>query len=311
MKIGILLIGQVRNFDITVNFLKKEFDIPGLEVDYFCHTWDSVVNFSPWNNMKTTDERFSDLKLHDKDELTKSVNLCNVKKFEMESYDNLEYLFDNLYHPEHHNEEKNIVHQHFDHCGWKAFDNDSKLKYSDWTYYFSLLGQFYSTRRALDMLCDYEKETGTKYDVIIRWRYDLITDTSHRDMPNRMRQWCEKPLEYEHGNTIFFNCLNIWNGMHCSGDHYWYGAAGAFKSYTSNFDSKYLNIARSKIMQDKTVLNENIMQDIIIQQKMSSDETPISLAIVRPGATEEMTFDEIHKLELEHEEQKRKLARNV
>lgn len=310
MKLGILLIGQVRNFDITVNFLNKEFDIPGLEVDYFCHTWDSIANFSPWNNMKTTDERFSDLKMHDKDELIKTINRCNVKKYEIESYDNLEYLFDNVYHPEN-DKEENIVHQHYAHKGWEAFDNDSELKYSNWTYFFSLLGQFYSTRKALDMLCEHEKETGEKYDVIIRWRYDLISDTNFRGVPERMKQWCEKPLEYENGNSIFFNCLNIWNGMHCSGDHYWYGAAGAFKSYTSNFDTKYINIVRSKIMQDKTVLNENIMQDIIIQQKMSSEETPISLAIVRPGASDDMTFDEIYELELKHEEQKRKLARNV
>lgn len=310
MKIGILLIGQVRNFDITVDFLNKEFDIPGVEVDYFCHTWDSVANFSPWNNMKTTDERFSDLKKHDKEELIKTINLCNVKKYEIESYDSLEYLFENVYHPEHHTE-KNIVHQHFCHEGWKAFDSGSTLKYSDWTYFFSLLGQFYSTKRALDMLCEYEKENNTKYDVIIRWRYDLISDITYRTMPMRMNQWCETPLEFQNADTVFFNCLNIWNGMHCSGDHYWYGCAGAFKSFTSNFDTKYLTTVRSKIMTDKTVLNENIMQDIIIQQKMSSEETPIRLAIVRPGATKDMTFDEIYALELQHEEQKRKLARNI
>ena len=310
MKIGILLIGQVRNFDITVNFLKKEFDIPGVEVDYFCHTWDAVANFSPWNNMKTTDERFSDLKMHDKDELIETINLCNVKKYEIESYSNLENIFDDVYHPEF-NLEKNVVHDHYAHEGWKAFDKDSKLMYSDWTYFFSLLGQFYSTRKALDMLCEYERETGEKYDVIIRWRYDLISDTTLRRVSERMRQWCELPLEYEHGNTIFFNCLNIWNGMHCSGDHYWYGAAGAFKSYTTNFDSKYLNVVRSKIVSDDSVLNENIMQDIIINQRMSSEETPIRLAIVRPGATHDMSFEEVYQLELKHEEQKRKLARNI
>lgn len=310
MKIGILLIGQVRNFDITHEFLKKEFDIPNVEIDYFCHTWDSIVNFSPWNNMKTTDERFTDLKLHDRDELINTINLCNPKKYEIESYDNLEKIFDTVYHPEYDNGYFTTVHEKFEGKGWKAFDNNSTLRYADWNYYFSLLGQFYSTDRALDLLCEYERETGTKYDIIIRWRYDLISNTQYRDVVSRTKQWCVTPMEYIHGDTIFFNSLNIWRGMQCSNDHFWYGAAGAFKSYTTNFSQKYISMVRSKIMTSQTVLNENIVQELIINQKMSAIGVNTGLAIVRPGATKEMSFDDIFELELSHAKQKRSLAGN-
>lgn len=308
MKIGVLLMGQVRNFDVTTEFLKKEFDLPGVDVDYFCHTWDSVVNFSPWNNMKTTDERFSDLQMHDKGKLMDTINLINPKKYTIESYDKLEEIFDTIYHPEYKNETTNVVHDQFLGCGWAAFDSDSTLKFSDWNYYFSLLGQFYSTSRALDLLCEYEREVGIKYDIIVRWRYDLVSNTYYRDTDARVNQWCVDPMKHEHGDTIFFNSLSIWRGMQCATDHMWFGAAGAFKSYTSNFDQKYISLVRAKIMNNKTVLNENAVQDIIINQKMSSKESSMGLAVVRPGATKEMSFDELYDLEIAHEAQKRSLA---
>jgi hypothetical protein len=311
MKIGVLLIGQVRNFDISVDHIKKEFDMEDIEVDYFCHTWDSVANFSPWNNMITTDERFSDLQFHDHAELVDTINLINPKKYKIDSYNNLEYLYENLYYPEANSTDTdNTVLHHFRNLGWRAYDSESKLTYADWVYFFSLLGQFYSSARALDLLCEYEKEIGEKYDVIVRWRYDLVSQLKHRTNGQRANTWTEEPLQSGAWDTIFFNCLNIWNGMQCSGDHYWYGAAGAFKSFTMNLDTKYIDLVRSRIMSSGNILNENIMQELIINKRMSSRESPKPLAVVRPGATKEMTFDQLYDLELQHEQTKRKLAGN-
>ncbi len=66
MRIGVLLIGQTRQFEVTAQHMMNEFKMDGVEVDYFCHTWDSIVNFSPWNNVTSIDDRFSDVKKVDK-----------------------------------------------------------------------------------------------------------------------------------------------------------------------------------------------------------------------------------------------------
>jgi hypothetical protein len=63
-------------------------------------------------------------------------------------------------------------------------------------------------------------------------------------------------------------------------------------------------------MSSGNILNENIMQELIINKRMSSRESPKPLAVVRPGATKEMKFDQLYDLELQHEQTKRKLAGN-
>ena len=42
MKIAILMFGQPRFLKQTINLIKDEFDLPGHEVHYFAHWWNSI-----------------------------------------------------------------------------------------------------------------------------------------------------------------------------------------------------------------------------------------------------------------------------
>jgi hypothetical protein len=304
MRIGVLLIGQTRQFDITAQHMMNEFEMDGVEVDYFCHTWDSVVNFSPWNNVTGIDNRFSDVKKLDKEETIATLNLCSPKAIQIDSYDSLEDLFDSDYYPEQHlkddiySGEENL----FNKAGWEEWSSNSKIKYNDWMYYFSVFGQFYSTARAMDLLIEYERKNNVSYDVIIRWRYDLRSDYDQSYRPSRYNRWIDMPTQIYNRNTIYFNNIEIWRSMGCCSDHYWFGSANAMKSYTRNFDVKYITKVREKILDNKGILNENIMFELIKSQKMSCENAPIGISIARPGATSDMSFNEMQTLEDKHRE---------
>ena len=78
------------------------------------------------------------------------------------------------------------------------------------------------------------------------------------------------------------------------------------KSYTRNFDVKYISKIREHILHNKGVLNENVMFELIRQQKMSCENLPIGISIARPGATKEMSYPEMILLENKHRESIRK-----
>lgn len=313
MRIGVLLIGQTRQFDVTAQHMMNEFKMDGVEVDYFCHTWDSVVNFSPWNDLKGIDNRYNDVKLLDRNKTIDTLNLCSPKEIQIDSYNSLEDLFDSDYYPEQHliddvySSEENL----FNRAGWKDYSSDSMVKYNDWVYYFSVFGQFYSTARAMDLLVEYERKNNVSYDVIVRWRYDLRTDydEEYRTEP-RYSRWIEMPTQLHNRNTIYFNNIEIWRNMGCASDHYWFGSANAMKSYTRNFDVKYITKVRERILNQEGILNENIMFEIIKNQKMSCEDAPIGISIARPGATKEMSYTEMVSLEDKHREATRSEGNN-
>jgi len=165
-----------------------------------------------------------------------------------------------------------------------------------------VFGQFYSTARAMDLLIEYERKNNVSYDVIIRWRYDLRSDYDQSYRPSRYNRWIDMPTQIYNRNTIYFNNIEIWRSMGCCSDHYWFGSANAMKSYTRNFDVKYITKVREKILDDNGILNENIMFELIKSQKMSCENAPIGISIARPGATSDMSFNEMQTLEDKHRE---------
>lgn len=313
MRIGVLLIGQTRQFEVTAQHMMNEFKMDGVEVDYFCHTWDSIVNFSPWNDLKGIDSRYNDVKLLDRNKTIDTLNLCSPKEIQIDSYNSLEDLFDSDYYPEQHliDDVYSSEENPFNRAGWKDYSSDSMVKYNDWVYYFSVFGQFYSTARAMDLLIEYERKNNVSYDVIVRWRYDLRTDYDEEyRTESRYSRWIEMPTQIHNRNTIYFNNIEIWRNMGCASDHYWFGSANAMKSYTRNFDVKYITKVRERILSQEGILNENIMFEIIKNQKMSCENVPIGISIARPGATKELSYPEMVSLEDKHREATRSEGNN-
>lgn len=301
MKIGILLIGQTRTFDIAKSHILKEFDLGNdVQVDFFCHTWDTEVNFSPFNDMEHLEERFSNHKELDKEKIIERLSSLKPKKIKIDSYKNLKSIYENLYYPEPKKDNPN-----FDRSGWKHFDKKSEMPFKDETYFVSLLGQFYSSSEAMKLLQEYEVETGEKYDVIVRWRYDLISNHNIRNQEMRKFKWTEDIEQ----NTIYFNIISLWGGMMTSGDHYWYGDAASMKSFTTHLDVRYIQNLRNKILkQFPVIMNENIVIETLMELNMNAKSKSIGVTPVRPGATEDMTYDNFVDLANKHEQMKRSLA---
>ena len=57
--IAILMFGQARFIDITYKHILEEFDIPGANVDYFGHFWESI-GYTPKDEEKPDLEKILD-----------------------------------------------------------------------------------------------------------------------------------------------------------------------------------------------------------------------------------------------------------
>ena len=301
MKIGILLTGQTRTFDIAKEHILKEFDLgDDIQVDFFCHTWDTEVNFSPFNNMEHLEDRFSNHKKLNKKKIIERLQDLNPKKIKIDNYKNLQSIYETFYYPE-----PNKNNPKFEKSGWKHFDSKSEMPFKDEVYFSSLLGQFYSSSEAMKLLQEYEHETKEKYDIIIRWRYDLVSNHELRNKDLRRFKWTEDIEE----NTIYFNIISLWGGMVTSGDHYWYGDAASMKSFTTNLDIRYIQNLRNKILNDfPVIMNENIVIETLMELQMNSKSKSIGVTPVRPGATPNMKYDKFVELADKHEQSKRSLA---
>lgn len=304
-KIGVLLVGQIRNLDIAIEYMKKEFDLgDDIQVDFFCHTWDRVVNFSPWNNLKNTDERFTDaIPLDVENAKQLFASFPQIVKYKIEDYSGLEYYYDNFYFPY---PKKEIE---FDEPGWKVFDHTSQIPYKDWSYYSSIIGQFYSSQEAMKMLVEYEKEHNINYDTVVRWRSDLASNVHFRDQNDRRRKWLFLPLARP--NTIFVNVVQLWNRKISAADLFWHGDAPSMKALTLNLGIDYTRQLRKYVLQKKMVLNEEILSTTIRQLNLNLDSDSIGVIPIRPGATLEMTYEEIIDLADMHEKTKRAKAGTI
>lgn len=301
MKIGILLIGQTRTFELAKPHILKEFDLgDDIDVDFFCHTWNTEVNFSPFNTMEKIDKRFSNHREIDESTIKQRLGNLNIKKLKIENYDCLDPIYDNLYYPETVKDNPK-----FDKPGWRYFDSTSEIPFKDDIYFKSLLGQFYSSSEAMKLLQEYERESGEKYDVIVRWRYDLASNHEIRNQELRKFKWTED-IE---PNTIYFNIISLWGGMVTSGDHYWYGDAASMKSFTTHLDVRYIQNLRNKILTEfPVIMNENIVIETLMNLKMNAKSKSIGVVPVRPGADPNMNYDELLELANKHEQSKRTLS---
>ena len=56
MNIAILMFGQPRFLDITYEYIKEEFDIPGCTVKYFLHLWKDI-GYTPEDSQRVNYHR--------------------------------------------------------------------------------------------------------------------------------------------------------------------------------------------------------------------------------------------------------------
>jgi len=148
MRIAVLLYGQPRFFEQTWQYLKEEFNLPGVEFDFFVHFWEGV-GFSPKDDKQL---RYIDNTSLVKDRLTK----LNVKKQLIEDYKRLDVLCKTF----------NTVHKFLLKGSFNEVSNPLGYRY--------YLGQYVSVYNAHCLMEEYEAENNFKYDVVVKARSDFI-----------------------------------------------------------------------------------------------------------------------------------------
>jgi hypothetical protein len=153
MRIAVLLCAQPRFLNLTYKRIKKEFNIPNAQVDFFIHFW-NVVGFSP--QCERTKDYIAD------DNLEKYIHYLEPKKYKIEDYselDNLVFLFKNLY---------------------TFLVSDKILLKGIQDKYRYEFGQWFSNKRAYSLMEEYEQENNFKYDIVIRTKTDYIYSNSDK-----------------------------------------------------------------------------------------------------------------------------------
>jgi hypothetical protein len=136
MRIAVLFSGMPRYIERANRLMKNFFS--GYEVDYFCHAWLD-------KNKKFEEKSWSDTAVKiDSEAEEKIINLYKPKKYLIEP------------------QKQFIVPRYYAfNTGWKQ----------PW---FIPYSHFYSVKTANQLRLSHEKETGVKYDIVIKTRYDFF-----------------------------------------------------------------------------------------------------------------------------------------
>ena len=151
-KIAVLLYGQPRFIEDSIDSIKKEFSIPGFTTDYFFHFWDAVAYKStdkenPINHQKIID-------------IVSPVNysFTDYTQLDKQSQEILDNVVRN----------KVVIKNH----GVIKPQNIFSVKEPKHLKYY--LGQFLSLQNVTELLEQYINKNNIKYDIVFRVRTDLF-----------------------------------------------------------------------------------------------------------------------------------------
>ena len=155
MKIAILLFGQPRFFSMTKNFIRDEFTLPGHDVHFYAHFWDTVGYIPEGDEQE-----------YDKEGLYKEIRESwpncilapkpNNKNIAIQSYDVL-----------------NEFTKYMTYFGTKVHNRKLPIG-SNQKYLRYKFGQHWSMRACFNRLKTYEQQNNFKYDIIIKARTDIV-----------------------------------------------------------------------------------------------------------------------------------------
>jgi hypothetical protein len=142
MKIAILLHGQPRLFEYTYKRIKEEFNLPGVEFDFFAHFW-RKIGYSPTS---TESDSIDSISL---------LEQLNIKKYSITNYDKLDNIASS-------NEVVRSLAKGS--ISVKPFNPDNRYHY----------GQYVSLLEAFNLMEQYERDNDIEYDIVIKVRSDWV-----------------------------------------------------------------------------------------------------------------------------------------
>lgn len=200
-KMAVLLYGQPRFIKENIEGIKKEFTFhedDNVEVDFFCHFW-SQVGYNPDDDIRQSYHDFEEEEL-----VRKTLQPKSITKESQESiHDTCKQI-------------ASYISSINDILPLKDKNTDKTIfTATDYKGIIPIVGQLLSIERVAESLGNYEEETQTKYDVVVRARTDLrfIPQDMYKD-PSRY--WRDKYYTY------VVPCLENKNSLCCLGGlQYW------------------------------------------------------------------------------------------
>jgi|3_EtaG_2_1085321.scaffolds.fasta_scaffold09932_4 hypothetical protein len=171
MKIAILLFGQPRFLDMTINLIKEEFDLPDHDVDYFFHFWDRV-GYMPHGVEANYNTNELNEKIH---------NTLNVKNGIIQDYTELDERL------------KCII--NYREFYTRKLPISCEIKNLRYTF-----GQHWSIRKGFESIRKHEEGNNFKYDIVIKARTDIVY---------KPKESYKFPEEYYKDKNRFYTHINL------------------------------------------------------------------------------------------------------
>ena len=159
MRVAILLTGIDEVFPKIKNRLLDSFQCKGIEFDFFGHTWEEKVA-----ELNPTNDKWSDIS----DKFVKKnipfpYNDDRIKNYKSSSY---QEIYDK----------------------YISMDGISQIVIQNKMIFFmSYLSQSLSTYYAFKALEEYKTQNEIEYDMVFKWRWDLIFDPNEKHKLNRLK----------------------------------------------------------------------------------------------------------------------------
>lgn len=266
MRVAVLLTGLDEQFPKIKNRVLNLFKCDGIEFNFFCHTWEEKV--APLDSFP---KEWNDI----------SAKL--VKK--------------NVPFPYNDNRIKNYKTSSFQEIYDRYISKDEEILRSQLILVFSYLAQDTSTVKAFEALNEYKTENDIEYDVVIKWRYDLLLEDDGKKNLN---------LFFNTENGKMYSSYVDKNQMN---DFYYYAKYNTFEKFITNLqDEMYDKLLRlckkpelGKIpyyLYHERMLLTSAM-NIFSYNRFSEDIFQIGnlgrITIFREGCDRNATFSEILK----------------
>ena len=209
-RIAICIFGQARFFKETSESFRREFNIPGHEVDVFIHTW-SDIGFTPEDDWNKTNKKADHRRL--KDELYNCYNPAGLIVEDPEDefgqicdsvYKVIDTVRDNKWRDDG-DWRAHLGKLHIDIPGDDLTDTTNIRVGSGQVIRYEM-GQHYSLDKCIELKAWYEKENDFQYDLVIRTRTDAMF------IPEEVHANEE---EYYHGKEQYYLSSN----GSCYADH--------------------------------------------------------------------------------------------
>ena len=160
MRIAILLTGIDELFPKIKDKILSQFECEGIEFDFFCHTWDEIIEeINPmsddWSDISSKFVK-KNIPFPHKDHRLKNHKTTSYQ----EIYDN--YIsMDGISH---------IIRQ------------------NRMVFFINYIAQSLSTYNAFNALEEYRIQNEVEYDMVFKWRWDLLFDPNGQDKLNELKE---------------------------------------------------------------------------------------------------------------------------